>query len=107
MAWQIDKVMAKGLKPVAAIALRRRADRLPVVLRHRRDAVVVWLDAHADLNRTTPLDTSAAWPCPDPWVWESALGAGPPSSQAVLVGVRDVDPAEQAHIQPGGSSRSL
>jgi arginase len=104
MAWQIDKVMAQGLKPVSAITRCAVAlATVPVVLRHRPDAVVVWLDAHPiSTNRTTPrLDTSAAWPCPGPWVWESGLGAGPPSSQTVLVGVRDVDPAEQAHIQAG------
>lgn len=105
MARQIDEVMAQGLKPVSAITRCAVAlATVPVVLRHRPDAVVVWLDAHADLNKpdttTSGYLGGLALSGPLGW-WETGLGAGLPTSQTVLVGVRDVDPAEQAHIQAG------
>ena len=76
----------------------------PVVLRHRPDAVVVWLDAHGDIN--VPGDTSTgflggmALSGPMGW-WDSGLGGGLPENQAVLVGARDLDAAETAHIEAG------
>jgi arginase len=76
----------------------------PVVLRHRPDTVVVWLDAHGDIN--TPSDTSSGYlggmalSGPLGW-WDSGLGAGLPEPQAILVGARDLDPAETAHIDAG------
>jgi arginase family enzyme len=105
MARQIDDVMAQGLKPVSAITRCAVAlATVPVVLRHRPDTVVVWLDAHADLNKpdttTSGYLGGLALSGPLGW-WESGLGAGLPTSQTVLVGVRDVDPAERPHIQAG------
>ena len=105
MARRIDQVMAQGLKPISA--LTRCAVALatqPVVLRHRPDAVVVWMDAHADLNEpgntTTGYLGGMALSGVLGW-WDSGLGAGLPPSQAVLVGARDLDPAEQAQIEAG------
>ena len=105
MARQIDKVMAEGLKPVSALTRCAVAlATVPVVVRHRPDAVVVWLDAHADLNSpdttTTGYLGGLALSGPLGW-WDSGLGAGLNTSQAVLVGIRDVESAEQAHIQAG------
>lgn len=105
MADRVHGVMAAGLRPVSAIT--RCAVALatqPVVLRHRPDAVIVWLDAHADIN--VPEDTGTgylggmAFSAPLGW-WDSGLGAGLPAQQAVLVGSRDIDPPERARIDAG------
>jgi arginase len=102
---QLDEVFQAGAVPV--IALSRCAvalATLPVVARHRPDALVVWFDAHADLN--TPGTTTTGYlgglALAGPLgLWESGLGAGVSMSQAVLVGVRDPDPAERALIEAG------
>jgi arginase len=105
MAARMDAVLTRGHVPVTAmtrcaVALATQ----PVVLRHRPDAVVVWLDAHGDIN--VPSDTRTgflggmALSAPMGW-WDSGLGAGLPEDQAVLVGARDLDPAEAAHVRAG------
>ncbi|MGY1856925.1 arginase family protein [Modestobacter sp. SYSU DS0290] len=105
MAARIDEVMTGGQVPVTAmtrcaVALATQ----PVVVRHRPDTVVVWLDAHGDIN--TPGDTRTgflggmALSGPLGW-WDSGLGAGVPADHAVLVGARDLDDAETAHVQAG------
>lgn len=105
MADRVEAVMSAGQCPVSAITRCAVAlATLPVVLRHRPDAVVVWFDAHADIN--TPADTGTGYlggmalSGPLGW-WDSGLGGGLPEDQAVLVGCRDIDPAEQARIAAG------
>jgi arginase len=77
---------------------------LPVVARHRPDACIVWFDAHADAN--TP-DTSASGYLGGLVLtgaagqWNSGLGDGLQLGSVVLVGARDIDPAEQALIDSG------
>jgi arginase family enzyme len=77
---------------------------LPVVGRFRSDALVVWFDAHADINvpqsSTTGylggmVITGAAGR------WDTGLGSGLDLGNVVLVGARDIDPAEQALIDGG------
>lgn len=74
------------------------------MLRHRPDAVVVWLDAHGDIN--VPADSRTgylggmAFSGPMGW-WDSGLGAGLPATQAILAGARDLDPNEETHIAAG------
>jgi arginase family enzyme len=74
---------------------------LPIFAKHRPDALLVWFDAHADTNTPSTSPTgylggmviaAAAG------LWDSGLGTGLSLSHVVLVGVRDVDPAEQALI---------
>ena len=105
MATRIDAVMAADQLPVSAIT--RCAVALatqPIIVRHRPDAVVVWLDAHADIN--VPGDTRTGYlggmalSGPLGW-WDSGLGAGLAPGHAILVGSRDLDPAELAHVQRG------
>jgi arginase family enzyme len=77
---------------------------LPIVARHRPDAVVVWLDAHADIN--TPDSTTTGYlgglslsgPLGE---WDSGFGQGLSSANAILVGARDIDPFEQELIARG------
>jgi len=77
---------------------------LPVVGRYRPDALLVWFDAHADINvpQTTATGylggmviTGAAGR------WDTGLGAGLDLANVVLVGVRDIDPVEQGLIDRG------
>lgn len=105
MATRLDQVLRSGRTPVTAssrcaVALAT----LPVVAAHRPDAVVVWFDAHADLN--TPESTSTGYlgglAYSGPLgMWDSGLGSGLVTSNAVLVGTRDLDPAEQALVDAG------
>jgi arginase len=102
MADRLDEVFEQGLLPVAAssrcaVALAT----LPVVARHRPDAVVVWFDAHADLN--TPSNSSTGYlgglAFSGPLgLWDSGLGAGLATRNAILVGARDIDAPEQELI---------
>ncbi len=84
------------LEPVAA-ARRRYGDRL----------VVVWFDAHGDLN-TPESSPSGAF---HGMVLRALTGEGPPGlvpapavdpGRVVLAGVRDLDPAEAAFVESAG-----
>jgi arginase len=102
MADRLDEVFGQGLIPVTALSRCAVAlATLPVVARHRPDAVVVWFDAHADLN--TPDNSSTGYlgglAFSGPLgLWDSALGAGLATRNAVLVGARDIDAPEQELI---------
>lgn len=105
MAAQLDGVLRAGQVPVSAssrcaVALAT----LPVVAAHRPDAVVVWFDAHADLNtpRTTTTGYLGGLAYSAPLgLWDSGLGAGVAADRAVLVGARDIDPPEQEILDAG------
>ncbi|WP_353952769.1 arginase family protein [Knoellia sp. S7-12] len=105
MAAHLDQAFREGLTPITAssrcaVALAT----LPVVAAHHPNAVVVWFDAHADLN--TPENTTTgylgglAYSGPLGY-WDSGLGGGLDPDNAVLVGARDLDPAEQELIDGG------
>lgn len=105
MADHYDTLLRAGLAPVTALSRCTVAlATVPVVARHRPDAVVVWFDAHADLN--TPGGTTTGYlggmalsgPA---GLWQSGLGAGLATSSIVLVGARDIDPAEQLLLDDG------
>ena len=78
---------------------------LPALVRRRRDAWVLWLDAHADFNSpdTTPSGflggMCLAAAC---GVWDSGLGAGLDPARVVMCGVRDVDPGERVLLDTRG-----
>ena len=71
---------------------------LPTVAERFPDAVVLWIDAHGDFN--TPQTTESGYlggmvlaaAC---GLWDSGHGAGLNPAQVVVVGGRDIDPAEQ------------
>lgn len=105
LADRIDQVFSAGDVPITAIGRCAAAlATLPVVARHRPDAVVLWFDAHADLNTpdvtTTGYLGGLAFSGPL-GLWDSTLGAGLSSQRAILVGARDIDPAEQEVIDRG------
>lgn len=74
---------------------------IPRVLISHPEAVVVWLDAHADLNVPGGSDTDylggMAVSGPLGW-WDSGLGAGLSPEQLILVGTRSIDAPEAASI---------
>ena len=102
MSRRYRRLFDEGVVPVTALSRCAVAlVTLPVVAAHRPDAVVVWFDAHADLN--TPETTTTgylgglAFSGPMGW-WDSGLGAGLHAHNGVLVGVRDVDADEEQLI---------
>ena len=106
MQVHVEQQLSAGRRPV--IALGRCAvalATLPAVARMRPDVVVVWLDAHADLN--TPVTTPTGYLGGLAFAgalgfWNSGLGAGLSTSQAVLAGARDLDPPEHRVIHESG-----
>jgi arginase family enzyme len=78
---------------------------LPVVAREYPDAVVLWIDAHGDFN--TPETTESGYlggmalsgPCS---LWDSGHGAGLDPPRAILIGARDIDPAERVLLDEAG-----
>jgi arginase family enzyme len=92
---------------VTVLALPRCAASLatlPNVAAHRPDAVVVWFDAHADLN--TPATSTTGYlgglvlSAAIGW-WQSGLGAGLAPDRIVLGGSRDLDAPEQSLVDEG------
>lgn len=105
MAEQFDRVLRDGGRPVTALSRCTVAlATVPVVARYRPDAVVVWFDAHADLN--TPGTSVSGYlgglALSGPLgLWDSGLGQGLEARNAILCGTRDIDPAEQELIDAG------
>ena len=101
----LDSAFANGRTPISmlsrcAVALAT----LPVLARHRSDACVVWFDAHGDIN--TPDTTQSGYLggmvlTGAAGRWDSGLGGGLDLENVVLVGARDLDPAERALIDAG------
>lgn len=78
---------------------------LPTVAERFPEAVVLWIDAHGDFN--TPETTESGYlggmvlaaAC---GLWDTGHGAGLNPSQVVIVGGRDIDPAEQELLDRHG-----
>jgi arginase len=100
---QIDDALSGGRVPVLAAAdCSIAVTTLPIALRHRPDARVLWLDAHGDYN--TP-DTSGsgylggmclAGACGE---WDPGLGDTIDPDRLVLAGVRDLDAGERELLE--------
>jgi arginase len=103
---QLEDAMTGGRYPVlTASDCSICMTTLPVLVRQRPDAWVLWLDAHADFNSpdTTPSGflggMCLAAAC---GVWDSGLGSGLDPSRVVMCGVRDVDAGEQVLLETKG-----
>lgn len=100
-----DAILDRGDRPVTAITRCAVAlATLPAVARVYPDAVVLWLDAHADLNvpASSPTGYLGGMALSGPaGLWRTGLGAGVDLGRAVLCGARDIDPAERALIDTG------
>src|SRR5690349_17577665 len=105
MSARYEDVYAAGQTPVTAMTRCAVAlATLPVVARHHPDALVVWFDAHGDIN--TPASSTSAFlgglALSGPMgLWDSGLGAGIAPANVVLVGARDLDPFERGLIDEG------
>jgi arginase len=100
---QVDDALSGGNVPVllagdCSICLTT----LPTALEHRPEAMVLWLDAHADFN--TP-DTTAsgflggmclAGACR---AWDPGIGGGIAPGKVVLAGVRELDQGERELLE--------
>ncbi len=105
MAEHFNAMLEQGARPLTALTrCAVSLATLPALARHRPDACVVWFDAHADLN--TPATTTSGYlgglalsgPA---GMWDTGLGAGLALSSIILVGQRDLAPAEQVLIDNG------
>ena len=99
------RIVERGDIPVAALPrCAASLATLPTIAEHHPDAVVVWFDAHADLN--TPDNTTTGYlgglvlSAAIGW-WDSGLGAGLRPDNVVLGGTRDLDAPEQALVDSG------
>ncbi|MDP8943401.1 MAG: arginase family protein [Actinomycetota bacterium] len=103
---QVEDALRAGRAPVVlasdcSIALTT----LPTVARLRSDARVLWLDAHGDFN--TPDTTRSgflggmalAGAC---GLWPTGFDGALPPERVVLVGVRDLEPAERELLAHSG-----
>lgn len=105
MAARFREIFERGQVPVTALSRCAVAlSTLPVVAAHRPDAVVLWFDAHADLN--TPGDTTTGYlgglAFSGPLgMWDSGLDSGLAARNAVLIGARDLDTPEQLLVDNG------
>lgn len=108
LAQHLDGLLQRKQAPLLALSRCAAAlATLPVVMRHRPDACVVWLDAHGDLN--TPQTSISGYLggmalAGSAGLWDSGLGASLPLASIILVGARDLDPAEQALVDAGAVS---
>jgi len=106
---QIDDALEAGRIPILLVGdCSICVSTLPVVVRHRPDVRVLWLDAHPDFN--TP-DTSAsgylggmglAGAC---GLWDTGFGAGLDPARVIMFGVRDVDGLERVALDRCGVHR--
>ena len=105
MSRRYDAIYAAGQTPVTALTRCAVAlATLPVVARYHPHALVVWFDAHCDLN--TPESSTTGYlgglALSGPvGMWESGLGSGIVADDVVLGGARDLDPFERQLIGEG------
>lgn len=106
LADRYDEILGAGRSPVTPFSRCPTAlASLPAVARHRPDAVVLWFDAHPDLN--TPAGSATGYfgglALASPLgLWDSGLGAGLGTGNVIFVGARDIDPPEREVIEREG-----
>lgn len=100
-----SRIVERGDIPVAALPrCAASLATLPTIAKHHPEALVVWFDAHADLN--TPDNTTTGYlgglvlSAAIGW-WDSGLGSGLSPDRVVLGGTRDLDAPEQALVDAG------
>jgi arginase len=100
-----SRIVERGDIPIAALPrCAASLATLPTVAKHHPEALVVWFDAHADLN--TPDNTTTGYlgglvlSAAIGW-WDSGLGSGLSPDRVVLGGTRDLDAPEQALVDAG------
>jgi arginase len=105
LASSLDRLLDKGWRPITTMGRCACAlATLPVLARHRPDALVVWFDAHGDVH--TPRTTSSGYLggmviTGAAGLWETGLGAGLRLADVILAGTRDIDQGERALLDEG------
>jgi arginase len=100
-----EKVLMGARSPVTTMGRCACAlATLPVVARFHRDAKIVWFDAHGDLN--TPLTSTSGYLggmvlSGAAGMWKTGQGSDLQLANIILVGARDLDPAERKLIETG------
>ena len=96
---QVEDALRAGAFPLLVAAECSVAlATLPVVVRERPDAKVLWLDAHGDFNtpRTSPSGYLGGMPLAGACgLWETGFDGVLDPARVVLAGVRDVDDDER------------
>ncbi|MCI0598544.1 MAG: arginase family protein [Beijerinckiaceae bacterium] len=98
VACHVDRLMSRHRLPII-FANRCGASlaTIAAMLRRRRDAKIVWFDAHGDFNTPESSPTGylggmvLAALC---GLWDSGFGAGLSPDRIILAGTRDLDPGE-------------
>ncbi len=106
---QVDDALDAGRIPIllageCSVAVAT----LPLVVRRRPDARVLWLDAHGDFN--TPATTSSGYlggmclagAC---GLWDTGFGAGLEPARVIMHGVRELDGGERVGLDLSGVHR--
>ena len=106
---QVDDALDAGRAPIVlAGECSISVATLPVVVRHRPDVRVLWLDAHGDFH--TPSTTTSGYlggmclaaAC---GLWDSGFGAGLDPARVIMHGVRDLDAPERVALDRYGVYR--
>lgn len=101
----ISSELDRGLHPITCVGrCAAGLGTLPAVAHFQPEAVIVWIDAHADTN--SPEHTTTGYLggmviSGAAGIWETGLGAGLSLSNVILVGCRDLDPIEKSLIDAG------
>jgi arginase len=106
---QLEDALNAGRTPVLVAAdCSICVSTLPVLVRERPDAWVVWLDAHPDFN--TPDSSPSGYlggmclagAC---GLWDTGFGAGLDPTRVVQCGIRSTDGGEQVLLETNGVVR--
>ena len=106
---QVDDALADGRVPLLlAGECSVAVSTLPVVVRQRPDARVLWLDAHGDFN--TPETSGSGYlggmclagAC---GLWDTGFGAGLQPARVIMHAVRDLDGGERVALDRCGVYR--
>ncbi len=100
---RVDEVLRNGQAPIHVLNRCATAlATLPIIAKHHPGTVVIWFDAHADLNipeySITGYLGGLALSGPA-GLWDSGLGNGYALDRVILVGQRDIDPFERDLIE--------
>ncbi|MFS8048207.1 arginase family protein [Rhizobium sp. BR 314] len=102
----VSDILNRGDRPlVVANTCSASLATLPIVAKRNPNAVILWIDAHGDFN--TPQTTESGYlggmvlaaACGR---WDSGLGSGVEPTNVMVVGARDIDPAEEELLRQSG-----
>ncbi len=107
---QVDDALEAGRAPVLLAGdCSICVSTLPVVVRHRPDVRVLWLDAHGDFH--TPATTVSGYlggmclagAC---GLWDTGFGSGLDPARVIMHGVRELEGGERVAVDRNGVHRA-